>query len=641
MARCVSFIFNFLAASLCVTIIAANAAAAPQDFATDTAGADTPPYSHSVDTKVSINPDLTAIQETTVRIKVLRESAIHEAGEQNLNYEESVDPREVEEAYTEKANGKRIAVDPVDILTRDRATGLDAVFTRDAKVKTIIFPDVEVGDTVVLRSKTHDIDRTYPGHYYLHYYLARSVPYDSFRLTVDEPAGLHLNAKTRGTGITETVSQTVSGRRLTFTYSSKAWVPDEPNAVSWLDQDPEIVLTNFKDYKDLGSSYWASMSGKAIVTPEIQALANDITRGMNDKREQAAAISRWVKKNIRYVLVTLGSGGITPNPAPAILKNKYGDCKDHMVLMTALLQAKGIESEPALINLDTNYKLAGLPVPFFNHVIVHIPELGIYDDPTAASANFGVLADVAYDKPVLLLTSAGGRLARTPAMKPDGHRLMVKTLAQVGPDGTVQGETFIRATGIFASDSRSEALSMQRKGRSTYAEALLRGLNHPGKGTFDKALPFNYEDPYTVHGKFLLADKLEMPLAGLRDIPTGMPLQAEPVNWFFGARVDGRKSDFICLSGKQTSEISVTFAEGLPLPKELEPLKISNKYFDYTEASSVEGRTLNIRREFASNVQGQVCPSELEAEIGGQLKQVLHNEREQMTFSPTRLTAQQ
>ena len=152
---------------------------------------------------------------------------------------------------------------------------------------------------------------------------------------------------------------------------------------SW-DRDPQLVITSFKDEVELGASYWSSMKDKDVVTPEIQALADEITKGIGDKRAQAEAIDRWVKKNIRYVMVFLGSGGVTPNPAPTVLKNKYGDCKDHVALMGALLKAKGIASEQALINLGSIYGLPDLPLPNFNHVMLYLPELGLYTDPTSS-----------------------------------------------------------------------------------------------------------------------------------------------------------------------------------------------------------------------------------------------------------------
>jgi transglutaminase-like putative cysteine protease len=68
-----------------------------------------------------------------------------------------------------------------------------------------------------------------------------------------------------------------------------------------------------------------------------------------------------MKKNIRYVAVYLSLGRVVPNEAASVLHNKFGDCKDKATLMSALLAAKGIASEQALINLGNAYMLPEPP----------------------------------------------------------------------------------------------------------------------------------------------------------------------------------------------------------------------------------------------------------------------------------------
>ena len=142
-----------VAAVVCAPVLLAPpataqpAATAPAPASTDPdPDRNSPAYTASVDTKLIVRPDLTAVATNTVRYKILRESAIRTLGQQTLSYVESLSLLEVIEAYTEKRDGRKIAVDQGHILTRDAATGLNAVYQRDAKVKTLIFPDVEVGE---------------------------------------------------------------------------------------------------------------------------------------------------------------------------------------------------------------------------------------------------------------------------------------------------------------------------------------------------------------------------------------------------------------------------------------------------------------------------------------------------------------
>jgi hypothetical protein len=593
---------------------------------------DSPAFSTAMDTRVSVNVDLTATVENTVRKKVLKESAVRSLGQQNITFAESMSALEIVEAFTQKSDGRRVPIDPANVLTRDAASGLDAVYQRDAKVKTLIFPDVEVGDTVVYVSREQRHDKRIPGHFFFPIMLAQSVPYSAYRLTVDAPKSVELGVHFSGDGLTHEVSEMGDIRRHVFNYEPKAWVPEEPGAVSAWDRNPQLIVTTLQSMADLGAGYWSAMQGKDVVTTEIQTLADAITKGIASRRAQAEAIDHWVKKNIRYVLVYLGSSGMTPNPAATVLKNKYGDCKDHVALTGALLKAKGIANEQALISMGNMYRLPELPVPLFNHVMLYLPEFGLYTDSTASTAAFGVLPVGSYDKPVLHISAAGGLMARTPPMKAEDHVSTSKTSVTVTAEGMVRGETQQTSTGVFGSGARQIAARIETEGREKYAEILLRSFSRPGTGIFEPATPSDLTEPYSMQGSFVLNDKLQMPLIGERDIPFGMPIHKRPGVWPFGQRVANRKTNFLCFAARQIEEIDVTFAAGLALPRKPNGGTIDTSHFSFKSAYEMNGRTLKIRREFTSKVAGQVCPKDMEQEISQPLQQVMRSLGTRMVF---------
>jgi hypothetical protein len=621
-----------------LTLLVASAMAQPGPATptpnTNDPDRNSPAHNMSQDIHMIVRPDLTTMVNSTTRFKILRESAIRALGQQTVPYVESLNPLEIVEAYTEKPDGRKLFVDPANILTRDAATGLNAVYQRDAKVKTIIFPDIEIGDTLVYVLKVNRVDKRFAGYLFYQAVLPRSVPYGTFHLTVDEPKALGLRVATTGEGLSHAVTEMDEGRRHEFNYRPTGWKLEEPGAVSFWDRDPRIVMTSFKDPSELGASYWSSMKDRDVIDPEIQTLADDITKGIDSKRAQAAAIDHWVKKNIRYVLVFLGSGGITPNPPLVVLKNKFGDCKDHVALMGALLRAKGIASEQVLINVGNTYRLPELPVPFFNHVMLYLPDFELYTDPTSSYASFATLPEGSYDKPVLHISKAGGRAARTPPAKADDHVTIAKTTASVGADGVIKGTTRQTATGIFAISARATAMQIQTQGREKYAETVLRSHGEPGTGLFEAAAPFDFAEPYVIQGAFSLNTKLQTPFNGPRTIPFGMPIHRRPGIGLLGQRIAGRTTDFVCFPGKQVEEIELTFADGLPMPRPIRGRNVDNKYFNYQSHYVISGRTMTIRREFRSNVASQVCAKEIESELTEPLQAVANSLRTRMSFQP-------
>lgn len=75
-----------------------------------------------------------------------------------------------------------------------------------------------------------------------------------------------------------------------------------------------------------GAAYEAGAAGRAAVTPKIAELARSIVSNARTKRAQALALSDWVRKNIRYVGLYVGAGGIVPHATADVLEHRYGDC---------------------------------------------------------------------------------------------------------------------------------------------------------------------------------------------------------------------------------------------------------------------------------------------------------------------------
>jgi transglutaminase-like putative cysteine protease len=592
-------------------------------------------YSVGFDKTITLHTDRTAESASTTRIKILGESALRAVGQQSISYVDGMQTLEIVEAYTEKADGRRIAVDPASIMNRDEASGLNAVYLRDAKARIVIFPDLAVGDSIVLSTRSEIKAGVFPGQFIYDVAFPRQFPLRDSTLQVVAPNDLMLNVAVFGPGIEQQTTEEAGVVRHVVSYHASPRMADEPGATSPIDRDARVFISTFKDYEDLGRAYWAEASKHTTVTPEVQALADEITSGVADKRAQAAAIDHWVKANVRYVAIYLGSGRVVPNDAAAVLKNKYGDCKDQATLTTALLAAKGIASELVLVNGSQAHSL-DLPATLatLTHVMIYLPELAIYDDPTASFASFGVLSDT-YDKPVVHMSSAGVRLARTPPMRAADHTLITQTKVTIGPNGTISGETRQSATGMFAMLARAVGSAIESAGPETVAERQLQAVGTPGKGRYQIESPSNLTEPYVIRGRFTLNERFAPAAGGRKVLPIGMPILGRPGDLLLGRRHQGRKLPFGCMAGRQIEEIDVTFAGDKPLNLGVQGRKITNRLFSYRSEYLAEGRTLKIKHEFVSLVPSQVCGPEVEADIGKPMAEVQASVNSRLAMNTT------
>ena len=576
----------------------------------------------SEDTVITVRADKTGQVVETRRAKILGSGAIQSEGQQSINYVEGMQTLDIE-AYTEKPDGMKVPVDPATILTRDAASGLAATYERDLKVRTVFFPDVAVGDTLVLISRREEKSGMFPGHFNSLQLFPLQLPYADSTTLIIAPKTLALNVAVYGEQMDHQVTSDETTTRHIIAYHPRRRMMAEAGATSMLDHDPRIIVSTFDTYEQLGRNYWNAMEAKARPTAEIKKLADQITKGISDKRAQAEAIDRWIKHNIRYVAVLLGTGRVVANDPATVLMNRYGDCKDHATLMTALLAAKGIASEQVLINLGDVYTLPEtVTLNYFNHAMLYLPELALYDDPTASLASFGVLPRQSYDKPVLHMSAKGAHLARTPAMRAAEHVTTNRTRIAIGADGAVTGETRNTATGASAAEVRAAAVSFQSIGLETAGERILQNRDNPGKGAYEIGSPAETAPEYEMGGKFVLNGRMNVAPGSVLAIPLGMNVLARPGEFLFGGRLSNRQNPFVCFAGRQVEDIEVSFAEGLPLPAAPKGAKIDNPKFTYTSDYRLEYRTLKIRREFESRVSSEVCAPETEAAIAEPLKAV-------------------
>jgi hypothetical protein len=585
------------------------------------------PYTGTYLGHVTVRTDRSAVDEFTKRFKILTASAINLVSQQHETFVEGMETLETVDAFTEKPDGTRVPVDPANILTRDAVTGLLSTFSRDTKQRTVIFQDVQVGDTLVLTQRKETKRGLFPGQYFAHDGFPRTMPFVSAEIVIESPAELDLQVKTTGTALTDNVEDVGNLRRHTIRLERTAFSLPEARSVSAVDVDPMVFVSTFKSYVEMGRAYGEAAFPKAAVTPEITALAEEITKGIDDRRKQATAIDAWMKKNIRYVGIFLANGRVVPHDAGSVLRNKFGDCKDKATLMSALLAAKGIASEHVLINFGDTYTLPEPPtMASINHVILYLPDFDLYDDPTAQFAAFGVLAAETYDKPVVRVSAAGAALDHTPPMKPQDHVASLQTSIKVAADGTVTGRTVERNTGMFAFSLRSAAAMLQTVGSDNAARMQLQAFGNPGAGRYDLGNVTETADPAVVTSAFTLDAKFKSPAQGaLASIPIGMQLTVRPGNFLLGTLSNNRKMPFMCFAGRQIEDIDATYDQGLPMPVAPGPITINNAAFSYRANFKVESRTLKIHREFESHVAHQVCEPGLESHILGDINAVRGN----------------
>lgn len=296
---------------------------------------------------IDVSDDGSYVEADETAFRVLDSRGQKSLQQTTLTYTEGLQTLEVESAYTLKADGQKIAVLPDQILRGSGATSAPGF--EDLKTLTIVFPRLDVGDEVVLSIMKKQLVPLFAGNFAMRVDFGRAVKTDDAQITLTAPKnGIPLRID--AVGLEGGQPAEYAGKnRWVWHYHNDSPVIYPLDSVMATDDRPHLVASSFPSYQAVGAAYGDHFAGKANVTPEIESLAGQLTRGIQDRRAQAKALYDWVAANINYVDIVLGAGGFTPHAAADVLALRYGDCKDHVMLLDALLAAKGIPSEPALI----------------------------------------------------------------------------------------------------------------------------------------------------------------------------------------------------------------------------------------------------------------------------------------------------
>jgi hypothetical protein len=240
-------------------------------------------------------------------------------------------------------------------------------------------------------------------------------PVEQQQLIFDLPADVPLYADARGYAALAPISE--NGRtRYAFDYRHGAYAPVEAGAAGYGTWGDHLMVSTVPDFATFAARYRSDAVDPGATGPAIDELARTLTARATDPRAKARAIYDWMRFNIHYVALFLGETAAVPHKAIDILHHRYGDCKDHVALFGALLQAVGIRSEPVLLNLGSVYTLPTVPgygTSAIDHAITWLPDLGLYADTSAGGVEFGYLPWAVMDRPALLVGE--GALSRTPA----------------------------------------------------------------------------------------------------------------------------------------------------------------------------------------------------------------------------------
>lgn len=241
----------------------------------------------------------------------------------------------------------------------------------------------------------------------------------------------------------------------------------------------------FLNWGEMGSWYNGLTQGRRDATPAIKQEVTSLTSSVSTPLGKMRLLADFLQKDIRYVAISLGIGGIQPHAASEVFTHRFGDCKDKATLLSSMLKEIGIDSYYVIIHTERGGVTSVTPphIGAFNHAILAIrlpqavnvndpslqavfdhPKLGklLIFDPTDEWTPFGSLRGELQANYGMLVTDNGGELIKLPLLPAELSGVMRTARLALSPSGTLSGDFVEQRKGDYAMQQRASLKSVSK-----------------------------------------------------------------------------------------------------------------------------------------------------------------------------------
>lgn len=383
-----------------------------------------------------IGPDKT-IQETISNVQLyLTASGAENDGNLGFWLDASQQHAEIQAAYVLQPDGGIIEVEAETIqINTDNSAN---IFNDDVYV-TLPFPQLKPGSIAILRYKIDTPENPLGFPWFRNYYPVNLHPIEHFKVRVTwEDAAQKPDWRTDYPNLV--CRENAFDLDCTSNEAAAPLLTDNDMPPLY-DVLPVLALAEPSSWIALSSSM-RSLSDTALTGDKrIADLAARLRNGATNPDEIIARLALFVSRDIRYVGIEHGHGGMTPRPTPDTLERRFGDCKDKTMLFVDLARHSGLDAYPVLTSTQRT-SLAKLLLPasnYFNHMLACVSLAGDKEvcvdltDPDTSSGHLSYAVQGA----VALTVGRGAAAPRNLDADSYTWRVDVKADNKMNADGSI------------------------------------------------------------------------------------------------------------------------------------------------------------------------------------------------------------
>lgn len=382
-----------------------------------------------------------------------------------------------------------------------------------------------------------------------------------------------------------------------------------------------LVVRYSRDPQPTGDARWTAIGDwyttlatpSAQATPDLSAKAKELVAGQTDFTARIQSIANYMQRNIRYVGIEIGIGGLQPHSADDVFRNRYGDCKDKATLLRAMLESVGIHStwvlvdtrrgfvDPAIPSIDGNHAIAAIEIPdgYTNPLLQSVVTAKsgkryLIFDPTNEWIPIGQIPP--YEQGGYGILSEGGQsqLIALPVMTPASDRIDHAIHAQLAADGSLEASVVEQRFGYAAERPRVTFTEGSQQQQRDYLEKRLRGdLNSVSIEKLAAAHTTELSHPLELDYSFHVANYARS--AG--DLLLVRPRIFGSDAWSLPRETRAWPIDLRSVQSR-TDHIDLTLPPGYVVDELPEAVSLDTDFASYHSAVTADATTLHYTREY-------------------------------------------
>ena len=250
--------------------------------------------------------------------------------------------------------------------------------------------------------------------------------------------------------------------------------PLQPSAADFL---PMLWISDASaQWPAIVTNYLAAISDHLILDPELRSQTQKLVAKLDNSEEKISLLASYVQTNLTYKAIEFGKRARIPNKPADIVRNKYGDCKDHAVLLQQMLIAAGVPAQLALVNHRGPIQKDQPSLDQFDHMIVYVPDdvSGRFLDCTSKGADVAHAIPVGLaGKDALVLDAINPHFVTIPQYPKDASSINDEQHIHLVAQTDMFVEESLTLSGVCAAYMRDYLMQIPESSRRTKLQNLM------------------------------------------------------------------------------------------------------------------------------------------------------------------------